>query len=221
MSALTITGSFLSLKLSCPTWTGRDRVTAIWFVSDLHVGHRLVSVLRGFGDDTDAHDAALAANWDRLVRPVDQVWVLGDVIGRRGGEAKGLAWIAERPGTKHLIAGNHDACHGMHTEAHKVLPQWLEVFASVQQTAVRKILGQRVILNHFPQRDDPDGDHTAVLRYPEWRMPDTGGWHIHGHTHAKIQRRGRQLHVGPDAHALKPVSLHWVENQIGEDIEGA
>lgn len=189
-------------------------MTAIWFLSDLHVGgHKKVSEIRGF-DDPAEHDAVLAANWDRVVRPQDQVWILGDVIGRRGDEQRGLDWIAARPGIKHLIAGNHDPVHGLHIQAHKVLPQWLEVFATVQQCAVRKIAGHRVILNHFPLRDDPDGDHTAVLRHNEWRMPDTGGWHVHGHTHSNIQQRGRQLHVGLDAHELAPVSLHWIEERI-------
>lgn len=185
-------------------------MTSIWFTSDLHVGHRMVAGLRGFGDDIASHDAELAARWDAVVRPVDQVWVLGDVAGRRGDEYRGLEWIAARPGLKHLIAGNHDSCHPLHSQAHREQRLYLAVFESVQQSGMRKILGHKVLLSHFPYC----ADHTAEARYPEWRFPDLGRWLLHGHTHSTVQQRGRELHVGVDAHDLGPVSLHWVEERI-------
>jgi len=191
-------------------------MTGIWHTSDLHLRHRKVAELRGF-QSVDEHDALLAERWDRMVRPQDEVWVHGDVTGRRGDETYALAWIAARPGIKHLIAGNHDPCHGMHLGAHKVLPVYLEVFASVQQTAVRKIAGQRVLLSHFPYADE-HGDHTETLRYPEYRLPDTGRWLLHGHTHSSVARRGRQLHVGVDAHDMRPVPLKWIEEQIRTEV---
>ena len=194
-------------------------MTGIWFTSDLHISHRFVAGLRGF-DDVEAHDAQLAANWDKVIRPVDQVWMLGDVCGTRGTEAAALEWVSQRPGIKHLIAGNHDGCHPMHHEAHKVQRAYLEVFASVQQSAIRKISGQRVLLSHFPY-GSPGGDHTDVIRYPEWRFPNDGRWLIHGHTHSNIQQRGRQLHVGLDAHDLRPVPLRWIEDRIAEGIQEA
>lgn len=193
-------------------------MTAIWFTSDLHVGHKLLAQIRGFGDDTDAHDAHLAEQWDRLVRPVDQVWVLGDVTGRRGDEQRGLYWMMQRPGVKHLIAGNHDSCHPLHHQSHKALPAYLTAFATVQQSATRKILGHRVLLSHFPYGTNPGADHTETVRYPEWRFPDTGRWLLHGHTHSTVQQRGRELHVGVDAHGLAPLPLKWVEERMGAEV---
>ncbi|WP_063831996.1 metallophosphoesterase family protein [Nocardia otitidiscaviarum] len=195
-------------------------MTGIWFTSDLHVGHVRVAELRGF-PTTAEHDTELARRWDAAIRPDDHVWVLGDVTGRRGTEPAGLEWIAIRPGTKHLIAGNHDPVHGMHTGAHKAMRAYLDVFATVMQTATRKISGARVLLSHFPYANDPDGDHTAVLRHLEYRMPDTGQWLLHGHTHSPIQQRGRQLHVGVDAHDLTPVPLKWVEERIAAGVPTA
>lgn len=190
-------------------------MSAIWLTSDQHIGHRMVAGLRGYGDDIDAHDARLAAEWDQRIRPDDQVWVLGDLTGRRGDEQRGLDWIAARPGTKHLIAGNHDSCHPLHSHAHKAQRQYLEAFESVQQSGVRKIAGHKVLLSHFPY-DGPHADHTLLARYPEWRFPDHGQWLLHGHTHSPVPQHGRQLHVGVDAHDLAPVSLHWVEQRIQE-----
>ena len=191
-------------------------MTGIWFTADIHVGHAKVAELRGF-PDTDSHDQALAQRWDAVIRPADQVWVLGDISGGHGfSEDKALFWISQRPGIKHLIAGNHDGVHPLHSGAHRIQPLYLRVFASVNSSAVRKVCGQRILLSHFPYRDDPHGDHTPQPRYPEYRLPDTGQYLLHGHTHSHIAVRGRQLHVGLDAHHLSPVPLAWVEKQITE-----
>src|SRR5690606_29340799 len=74
-------------------------VSGIWFTADLHLGHKLLAGLRGFGEDTAAHDAEIARRWDFLVKPQDQVWVLGDLcIGRGRSHHAALDWIGERPG---------------------------------------------------------------------------------------------------------------------------
>lgn len=186
----------------------------IWFTSDLHIGHTPIAALRGFST-VAAHDATLADRWDAIVRPSDQVWILGDLsIGGKATTAA-LNWIAARPGVKHLIAGNHDDCHPMRSKAHKQR-RFLQVFESVAAAGTLKIAGQRTLLSHFPYAGDPDGDHTTEPRYPEWRLPDTGQWLLHGHTHSPIQQRGRQLHVGVDAHGLAPVSRTWIEDRINE-----
>lgn len=188
-------------------------MSGIWFTADLHLGHKLVAGLRGFGEDTDAHDDTLAQRWDYLVRPQDQIWVLGDLcIGRGRSHTASLEWIAARPGIKHLIFGNHDSGHPMHSEAHKVQGQYLEVFASAQIAGVRKIGKQKVMMSHFPFA----ADHTEVARYPEWRPQKTGQWLMHGHTHSgvAVKPNSREIHVGLDAHALAPVPLKWVETVI-------
>lgn len=189
-------------------------MTQVWFTSDLHIGHKNIALTRGFDAD-DAHDAFLALKWDAVVRPTDQVWVLGDVsMSGKHNVAPALQWIAERPGTKYLVAGNHDSCHPMHSQAHKWQRIYLEVFETVQQSAVRKIHGHRVLLSHFPYAAGPNADHTTEVRYPEWRFPDRGQFIIHGHTHSRFKVWDKQIHVGVDAHDLSPVSLNWVEDVV-------
>ncbi|WP_063042218.1 MULTISPECIES: metallophosphoesterase family protein [Nocardia] len=191
-------------------------MTGIWFTSDQHVGgHEKVFRLRGF-DSAEEHDAELARRWDEVVKPNDRVYLGGDLTGQRGHEQRGLAWAKQRPGRKILIWGNHDPGHGHHSQAHKWQRPYLEVFEATMETAVIKILGHRVLISHFPYAG-PDGDHTETLRYPEYRMADTGRWLIHGHTHSSRQVRGRQLHVGVDAHDLTPVPLRWVQEQIEKE----
>lgn len=75
----------------------------------------MVAGTRGFGDDVAMHDSWLADMWDRVVGPKDQVWLAGDLT--MGSAATALEWVSQRPGSKHLIMGNHDQCVDSQTRA--------------------------------------------------------------------------------------------------------
>jgi len=181
---------------------------SVWFTSDLHFGHRLVAGHRGY-EDTAEHDAMVCARWARVVGQGDQVWVLGDLTLTDPTHA--LELVNSLPGIKHLIAGNHDACHPMHRYAHKWQPKYLTAFASVQPFARRKVAGQTVLLSHFPYSKDR---HEA--RYMQYRLRDEGEWLIHGHTHGPEVREGREIHVGLDAWDLSPVHISMIEKLMRE-----
>lgn len=181
----------------------------VWFTSDLHFGHRLVAGHRGF-DSVDEHDAAIVENWKRHVGPSDHVWVLGDIAVSSPTYA--LSVIADLPGEKHLISGNHDGCHPMHRDAHKRIRSYLDIFASVSPAARRRIEGSEVLLSHFPY-----GRDRGEVRYTQWRLRDEGRWLLHGHTHGPEKRTGREIHVGLDAWNLKPVNLGTIADLIREE----
>jgi calcineurin-like phosphoesterase family protein len=209
----------------------------VFFTSDPHIGHRLVSQIRwqrafpGIAPPTDAHmtrwhDSILAQNWDMTVSPKDQVWVLGDLaMGGRANINNALAWIAERPGQKHLILGNHDKAHPKNRDSHRWLSLYNTVFASVQTGATRAVSlspHQRteILLSHFPyfgDRDDTD-------RYTQWRLRDEGSWLLHGHLHsteATSQDRPRMIDMGVDAWGLYPASLDDIVTIISGHSVGA
>lgn len=182
--------------------------------SDQHVMHTLMARLRGY-DSVAAHDEAIAEAWCETVRSGDTVFVQGDISVVRGVERllMILAFFAKLPGTKHLIAGNHDQCHSMHRDSHKLQGLYLPTFASVQVFARRKIAGRTVMLSHFPYAQSVDGTasgnaHGHEARYPQYRLPDTGNWLLHGHTHSTERVSGpRSIHIGVDAWDLKPVAV--------------
>jgi len=181
---------------------------SVWFTSDLHFRHGLVAGHRGFAT-TDDHDAAVAENWRRVVRADDQVWVLGDLALCHPEHP--LRIIADLPGRKHLIVGNHDPAHPMHRDSHKWQRHYYPIFESVQAFARRKVAGQTVLLSHFPYAKDR---HEA--RYMQYRLRDEGEWLIHGHTHGPEVREGREIHVGLDAWDLSPVHISMIEKLMRE-----
>lgn len=179
----------------------------VWFTSDLHFGHRLVADKRGFAS-TEEHDATLAAAWSADVRPTDHVWVLGDLAV--SSPIRALEIIADLPGIKHLVAGNHDKCHPMHRDSHNWQGRYLASFASVQSFARRKIDGEDVLLSHFPYEVDREEP-----RHVQYRLRNHGEWLLHGHLHAPERRTSeREIHVGVDAWGLGPVSLDQVRREM-------
>lgn len=147
----------------------------VWFTSDLHIGHRMVAELRGH--TTETHDNILADNWDKLVKPADQVWVLGDIsAGGSKSQRTALEWIATRPGAKHLIAGNHDGCAPMHRNSHKWLPVYMQAFESVAHAARRRHNGGNILLSHYPYGSPV---MPSTWEPDEWReLPEYPGYWI-------------------------------------------
>lgn len=193
----------------------------VWFTSDLHIGHRWAAGVRfpRKKEIPQAHDDYLAEQWDKRVKRDDVVWVLGD-LSMESGAKRAIEWVRERPGTKHLIFGNHDTCHtGIHRNGYSRIESYLTAFDSVQPFARRRIFTptqgvQEVMLSHFPYRASPYGDHyegtDPVNRFEQWRLPNMGDWLLHGHTHSSDVQHGRSIHVGVDAWAWHPVPLQTI-----------
>ncbi len=197
-------------------------MSATWFSSDTHFLHTMVAGLRGFAS-SEEHDEAIIANWNRVVRPDDLVWHLGDV--GLGNESKVLEQAARLNGRKQLITGNHDPCWPGHRDSRKHQRRWLEVFESVQAFAKVRIDGRTVLLSHFPY----EGDHVGEDRATQFRLRNEGAWLIHGHIHQPDQITGlRSLHAGLAAWGLSPASeaqlvarLRANENGVGAALVAA
>lgn len=81
-------------------------MSKIFFISDLHLGHKNIlkfSLMRG-GTDLHSHSEWLVEQWNSVVTKRDLVWVLGDVCF----DKDHLKYLKRMNGNKHLILGNHD-----------------------------------------------------------------------------------------------------------------
>lgn len=186
-----------------------------WFTSDWHFGHRNILHLgegRPFAT-IEEHDEALIARYNALVRPSDDVWVLGDVA--MGDITESLARCARMNGHKILVCGNHD--RPAMTDDPVKRARWVERYESeggfdpvfAQSVCATLIGGTSVKLSHYPYAGD---SRDGADRYPERRPIDEGHWLLHGHVHHAWQVNGRQVNVGVDVWGYEPVSIeHLVE----------
>jgi calcineurin-like phosphoesterase family protein len=182
------------------------------YTSDLHLGHGAVADKRGF-TSTREHDELIRLSWIASVQPDDTVYVLGDVAVSGFDYALGV--LADLPGRKHLIAGNHDPVHPMHRRTFAAkMPRWEEVFETVSPFVRRRVAGHEVLLSHFPYASWGDGAREGS-RFNQYRLVDAGVPLMHGHTHGIERAHGHSLHIGLDAWGMAPVRqdsvIYWLD----------
>lgn len=137
-----------------------------FFISDTHFGHSNilkflrndgVTPLRSFAS-IEEHDEFMVQEWNKLVRPVDKVYHLGDAVIHR----RCLPILARLNGKKRLVRGNHDI---FRTE------EYMEYFDEVLGYRVFNDTPKRFICSHIPI-------HTESLS--RWSA------NVHGHLHANV-----------------------------------
>lgn len=134
----------------------------IFLISDTHYGHRAAteqftredgSKLRDF-NSVEECDEFQVEQWNRVVRPSDKVYHLGDVVMPKN--HRSLQILSRLNGQKVLIKGNHDELKPS---------KYLEYFKDIRGSHML----DRLVLTHIPL-------HPASLL--RWRG------NIHGHLHS-------------------------------------
>lgn len=146
-------------------------MTNIFLTSDTHFSHVGVTQfktdegrpLRPWDNITDM-DEAMIQNWNKVVRPNDKVYHLGDVVINR----KALALIHRLNGDKVLIKGNHDIFR---------INEYLEHFREVRAYHIL----DKYVMSHIPIHPDSlarwcNGNihghlHSNLVR-DKWGKPD-------------------------------------------------
>ena len=180
-----------------------------WYTADTHFGHtNIIKYCNRPFRDTSHMDTVLMNNWNSVVNPDDEVYVLGDII--LGNFLAGIEKCKQLNGQKFMVPGNHDRNHDGLGQVEKD-----SIYESAGFTVLPGItrlpLGDTTILaSHFPYvGDSHDGD-----RYTKYRPKDEGEPIIHGHVHDSWQSRGKMLNVGVDVWDFTPVHeqtiLSWV-----------
>ena len=108
----------------------------IWALSDPHLSFGTPNKKMDlFGPEWAHHDQKMQAAWDSSVAPNDIVLIPGDISWamRIDDALPDLQWIADRPGIKVLIRGNHDYWWSSPSKVRKALPQGMFI---IQNDAV-------------------------------------------------------------------------------------
>ena len=108
----------------------------IYYISDLHFGHRNVIAMDGRPfESIEEMDATLIRLWNERVTDEDDVYIVGDFAYRNNYTA--TWYLRQLKGRKHLIIGNHD----LHTIQDA---KAMECFASVEKM-LRIVDNDRVV----------------------------------------------------------------------------
>ena len=178
----------------------------IWFISDSHFGHgniikycnrpfmnkyeqnivdnhkrgdKLYDDLRISQDTIDRHDDALIDNINRIVKPKDTLYHLGDFALRNIGHYRHRIKCEE----VHLILGNHDYLKDRDEEG----------FYSVSDYKEIKYEGRFIVLSHYAMR--------------VWNRSHRGSIMLYGHSHGTLPGIKNSFDVGVDCHGYCPISI--------------
>lgn len=112
-----------------------------FFIADTHFGHKNIITFtdnegkrtRPF-DTIEDHDNHIIENWNKVVRPCDRVYMMGDVVMNR----KNLPILNKLNGKKVLIKGNHDIFklkdyipYFYDIRAYKIMPKYGIIFSHI------------------------------------------------------------------------------------------
>lgn len=171
---------------------------AVFFTSDLHLGHESVLTIRPQFSNIDEHDEFLIEKWNKKVNKKDEVYILGDLSFRSANHIS--FYLSRLNGKKHLIVGNHDG-HWM-----KKISDMKEYFESVDYLRTLKFEKKQVTLCHYPMLEWPGS------RYVESGTSFLIHGHIHNETNSEVYRYIKQyqphaFNAGVDINGFEPVSF--------------
>lgn len=171
----------------------------IYYTADLHLGHENVIKFsnRPFSS-IDEMDKALIANWRAVVKPSDDIYVLGDLIYRSQNPE---AYLKQLTGKMHLIRGNHDKYLN-----DKPLERYFE---SIDDMLTIDDEGRRVFLCHYPLAEWPGYYRDTI--------------HLFGHIHNNrneaceiMEMLSSNYNVGVDCIGFTPLTLTQIIRFYGE-----
>lgn len=174
----------------------------MYFSSDPHYFHNNIIKYckRPFKSVEDMNEQ-LIQNWNRLVKPDEESFILGDISFAR--IELTLNVLSRLNGKIHLILGNHDS------EIRKNKNMLIEtgIVESIQPYKEIRIDGKMIVLFHYGCR--------------VWNKAHHGSYLLFGHSHGSLPPFGRSVDVGVDSTWItgkaeyRPFSL----NEINEFME--
>lgn len=175
----------------------------IWVTSDLHLGHNkdFLYGARGF-ENIREHDEILVNNWNSLVEPYEDVYILGDVM--LNDINSGIEYMKKLNGNLKFIFGNHDTDNKI-----KRLKEALPHAEFLGYATRIKYRGVTFFLSHYPTYTG-NYDMDCPLKQ---KVVNLCG---HSHTKDRWVNWGESAiyHVELDAHAMMPITLQFIIDDI-------
>ena len=180
----------------------------IWLTSDLHFCHDqgFIYEPRGFNNIGDMNQT-IVNNWNKVVTPEDDVYLLGDVMLNNNEE--GIKLLKQLKGNIHIVLGNHD------TDARIELYKTCKNIVEIELAFRFKYNGYHFFLPHYPC-------FTGNLSKESLKQCTCN---LFGHTHQHTnfyQDIPFMYHVGVDSHNCTPVLIDDIilemKNKVKENF---
>ncbi len=197
----------------------------VFLTSDQHWGHRnILTYCNRPYQSVEEMNEGLISGHNSVVKPGDTVYHLGDFSLDKRAPEKVLHRLN---GEHHLIIGNHDWCHPVHsktnqTKRDKFRKMYFDAgFKTLELEGAIDIDGIPCLMSHFPYYDpNPQFDQ----RYPEFRPEDKGNILLHGHVHTsykiRLSPKGTlMINVGVDQWDMRPVALEQIKALINNQSQ--
>ena len=137
-----------------------------YYIADTHFGHEnIIRISHRPFSSIQEMDETLIKNWNKVVKPTDDVYILGD-LAYKGKDPD--SYIRKLNGRKHLITGNHD---GRITGN----PDCRKLFVEIRDMKTITDGGQKIVLCHYPM--------------VEWDGYFRGVLHFYGHVHNNYENQ--------------------------------
>jgi calcineurin-like phosphoesterase family protein len=172
------------------------------FTADLHIGHKNIieycdrPFRKADGQpDAEAMTHRFLENFASVLRPGDDLYILGDLSFNAGQAIKFLDELKKRVGNMNMfmVWGNHDPDGKDRKEIEKRFVKTGELYEAKLKN------GTRAIMCHYP-----------MLR---WNKGHFGSYMLHGHVHGELRypEELRILDVGVDSEVALgyPTSAFW------------
>lgn len=172
-----------------------------WFTADLHLRHNNIlkycAATRPFAS-IDEMNRTIITNWNAMVLPDDDIYVLGDFGFGNVDQLQRL--FDQLLGHKHLIVGNHD-------KSTVGIKGW---------ESMTDYHGAKVV--HVPY----DGSNLMVVlshfAYAVWDKSHHGSINLYGHSHGSppdtLRPNNQQCDVGVDAWNCFPCNINMVMDRL-------
>lgn len=165
----------------------------IWVTSDTHFNHgNIIDYCERPFKNSREMDEALIENWNKVVKPSDKVYHLGDVYMKA---SKGyIESILQRlNGHKRLILGNHD------NGKDQILQRYFE---KIQVLRWFKEYG--LVFSHLPMHD------SSIKK---------GYINVHGHIHEKQSPSPLHINVSVEQTNYTPISIEELMKKVDFNYE--
>ena len=178
----------------------------IYITSDLHFGHdkEFLYGPRGF-NSIEEHDRAIIKNWNEIVTPNDEVYILGDLM--LGDNESGMHKLSQLMGTINIVIGNHDTDKRL-----ELYSKFGMNIAQIEYAYRLKYNKYSFFLTHYPTLTANLGEDDKPLKRKTIN--------ICGHSHTKDKfadwNKGLIYHAELDATNMRPISIEEIIKDIEE-----